>query len=75
MTEKEKALKLQRLLDNPDFEEFIVTGFIMDGIFKFSLEDDVDNESVRDELKARRILNDYIYGIIEESKIIELEKE
>jgi len=64
----------QRLMNNEDFLELIMRSYIDDGIRDFVLDDNVDHEGVRDELKARRILYLYIYGIIERAEILKKEQ-
>ena len=57
--------KVERLFNNPDFRDIILDEFIDKGIRQYALLDDVDNEKVRDELKARKILNDFLQYCLE----------
>jgi hypothetical protein len=68
------SLQIQKLHSNRDFQDIIVTGFIGNGIFQYAMQD-VDNERVRDQLKARKILSDYFSDIINQAEIAKQEKE
>lgn len=65
---------LTELYGRKEFVELILLGFIDSGINTLCLEEDVDNEKVRDNLKARKILNDYLSGIMNEAKIMQEER-
>lgn len=63
-----KASAAKRLLKNEDFKEIILEDFISVGSKDICLSEDVNNKNVRQELKARKILQDYIYDIIGNEK-------
>jgi hypothetical protein len=69
MTVEEKANAVTKLYANKEFQELILEEFINNSIHSMVLTENVDSEAVRDELKARRILNDFLYRIIEEAEI------
>ncbi len=69
MTVEEKAVAVTKLYANKEFQDLIIGDYIDSSIHRLCLQENVDNESVRDELKARRIFNDYLYSIIEEAEI------
>jgi len=71
--EKEKILK--NLLNNKGFQELIMDDFINGGILALALHDNVSSEAIQDQLKARKILFDYLYGIINQSEIMRTEGE
>jgi hypothetical protein len=60
-------------MHNQDFEDIIIDLFIRRGIEAYVLEDNVDNETVRDQLKARRILYRFLYDIIDSANILKQE--
>ena len=69
MTEEESAIvkrarKMSNMLDNKDFVELFVDGFIQGDITEIALRDDVTNERVQHQLIARKILNDWIRDTI-----------
>ena len=61
-------------MGNQDFHDIIIERFIQRGIEIFTLEDNVDSEAVRDELKARRILYRFLYDIIDSAEILKQEQ-
>ena len=67
--------KTKRLLNNEDFQDIVLNGYIKDGLINLSLNENVDNQSVRDELKARRILNDYLKQCLDFDNIEKIRKE
>ena len=73
MTVEDKALAMSRLLHNQDFNDLFMVGFIDQGILDIALRDNVSSVAVQDMLKARKILNDYIYGIINDAEIAKIE--
>jgi len=73
MTLEEKALAVTRLYANKDFQELIIDEFITNGIHNLVLTDNVDSDSTRDQLKARRILYQFLYDIIQEAEIANIE--
>lgn len=56
--------KMIKLTETPEFVELIIDGFIKDGVLEYSLSHNISSEAVQDQLKARQILHEYIYGII-----------
>ncbi len=74
MTIEDKAIAVTKLYANKDFQELILGVFINDGIHNLTLTENVDSMAIRDELKARRILNDFLYAIIEEAEISKSEE-
>lgn len=71
MTITEKA---RNLFSNEYFQELILKGFIHDGILEISLRDGVNNEGARDEIKARKILNDYLNYLLDYDNINQINK-
>ena len=67
--------KTKRLLNNEDFQDIVLNGYIKDGLINLSLNENVDNQNVRDELKARRILNDYLKQCLDFDNIEKIRKE
>jgi hypothetical protein len=61
---QEKAKQMVKLLEDENFNKLIIEGFIKDGIYSNSINGDIDNPKVVDELKARQILHRYIFDII-----------
>jgi UTP-glucose-1-phosphate uridylyltransferase len=53
-------------MNNKDFVDLIITDFIENGIKHYVLTESVDNDKIRDELKARKILKDYIELVLDE---------
>jgi hypothetical protein len=74
MTIEDKAKAVTKLYSNKEFQELILQEFIDQDILRLTLEDNVDSDSVRDQLKARSILNKYFYDIIEQAEIAKSEK-
>lgn len=54
-----------RLLENEDFQEVVLNGFVKEGILEYSLQHNTRSEAILDELIARRILHEYFFGIIQ----------
>ncbi len=73
MTLQDKADAVTKLYAIKEFQELIVEDFIDNGIHSLCMTENVDSEPIRDELKARRILYDYLYGIIQEAEIAKSE--
>ena len=69
MTLEDKALAVAKLYAMDEFQKLILEEFIDNGIHNLVLTENVDSENIRDELKARRILNDWMRSIIEEAEI------
>jgi len=53
-----------KLTENPEFVELIIDGFIKEGVLELSLSNSLNSDEVKDQITARRILHEYIYGII-----------
>jgi len=73
MTLQDKADAVTKLYAIKEFQQLIVEDFIDNGIHSLCLTENVSSEAIQDELKARRILNDYLYGIIQEAEIAKSE--
>jgi len=74
LTLEDKALAVTKLYANKEFQELILGTFIDEGIHNLVLTENVASEAIQDELKARKILYDWLYGIIEEAEIAKTEK-
>jgi UTP-glucose-1-phosphate uridylyltransferase len=57
---------MERLINNKDFVDLIIKDYIENGIKHYVLTENVDNDKIRDELKARKILKDYIELVLDE---------
>jgi len=66
--------KVERLFQNPDFRDIILEEFIDKSINYFVLNNDVGSVVVKEELKARKILNDYLQYCLEFDTIESLQK-
>ncbi len=73
MTLQEKQKALQNLYQNEGFQKLILEEFIDNGIHSLCMTENVSNIGIQDELKARKILNDFLYGIMNEAEIAEIE--
>ena len=73
MTIEEKAELVKDLYNNKAFTTLILDDFINQGILDHALNENVDSEAVRDQLKARKILLNYLYDIINQAEIISQE--
>jgi hypothetical protein len=62
------AEAVMRLYENQDFKRIILDRFIGESIRDLVLTQNVDTEATRAELKARKILKDFLYNIIDEAK-------
>jgi hypothetical protein len=71
----QKAEAMTRLYDNKDFQMLILDDFINQGILTTALNENIDSTAVLDQLKARKILFEYCYGIIDEAEKLKLENE
>ena len=69
MTLEKKAIAVTRLYANKDFQELILGEFIDSSIHNLVLTENVASEAIQDCLKARKILHDWLYGIIQEAEI------
>jgi hypothetical protein len=74
VTIQEKADLVTKLYNNREFQELILEDFIDNGIHNLVMTENVDSEAVRDALKARKILYEWLYAIIEEAEIAKLEE-
>ncbi len=70
--ERKKQL-VQNLYQNKDFQELILGEFIDSGIHNLCMTENVSNIAIQEELKARKCLSDWMYGIIDEAEIAEIE--
>jgi hypothetical protein len=73
LTLEDKALAVTKLYANKEFQELILGTFIDEGIHSLVLTENVASEAIQDELKARKILYDWLYVIIEEAEIAKTE--
>jgi hypothetical protein len=69
-----KAELVKELYTHKGFQKLILEDFIDNGIHNLVMTENVDSEAIRDELKARRILYDYLYDIIQEAEIAKTEE-
>ncbi len=70
--ERKKQL-VQNLYQNKDFQELILGEFIDSGIHSIVMTENVDSRPIQDLLNARRILHEFLYDIINEAEIAEIE--
>jgi len=70
-----RARQMSALAQDKIFKELIINGFIMEGILQYTLREGVQNETVRLQLEARKILNDYIRDTISQGEILLNEQE
>ncbi len=68
--EIEKSKKMLKLIESETFQELIMDGFIKNGILEQGLQQSLDNDKTIDEIKARQILNQYIFAIITTGEIL-----
>ena len=82
MTEQEMQLRnkklqtaedIKKLFSSNEFQRVIVNGFLSESVMDTIYRENVDNEAVRDQLKARKILNDYLIGALSDAEIIQQE--
>ena len=66
--------KVERLFQNHDFRDIILEEFINKSVNYFVLNNDVGSVVVQEELKARKILNDYLQYCLEFDTIESLQK-
>ena len=59
-----KARKMQNLMANPDFKELIMDEFMGSDLVSIVYGEDVGNQKTQDQLKARKILRDFMNSII-----------
>ncbi len=75
MTPQEKAEAVDRLYKNKDFQTVILADFINQGILTTVLQEGAKNDAVTYQLEARRILFQYLYGIIDDAEKLKLDNE
>ncbi len=73
MTLQDKKQLVQNLYQNKDFQELILGEFIDSGIHSIVMTENVDSRPIQDLLNARRILHEFLYDIINEAEIAEIE--
>jgi len=62
--------QMLRLLENEDFQEVILDTFIKKGILDITLNNSIDSEFTKDQLKARQIIHAYIFNAITEEDTV-----
>jgi hypothetical protein len=62
--QRELSQDMTKLLSNELFQKLIIENFIKEGILSNALNQNLDNDRTLDELKARRILHEYIFNAI-----------
>lgn len=67
--------RMENLFSNEDFQELILNKFIIEDIKHIALNENIDNENARDEIKARKILNDYLKYCLDYDKINKIRKD
>jgi len=67
--------KIERLFQNPDFRDIILDEFIDKGIKYYTLNNDVGCSKVQNELKARKILNDFLQYCLDFDSIESLKQQ
>jgi hypothetical protein len=65
-----KAEAVSRLYENKDFQEIVLNDFINQDIVDIVLRENVSSEAVQSELKARKILINYFYDIINQAEML-----
>lgn len=73
MSQREKIhnkSKVERLLQNQDFVDIILKSYMNESIHELMFREG-SSDGVMRGIDARKSLNDFIYGIIEEGKIAE----
>jgi len=71
----ELARMTTELLEDRRFQTVIIDRFLKKDIDDIVYGQDVSSPNTQTELKARKILNDFLYGIISEAEKLKLEKE
>ncbi len=71
MTDSEKVTKL---LNNDEFIDIILEGFVKQGVIEHSLHHNLSADAVIEQLKARQILHSYLFDIISQAEIAESNK-
>ena len=67
--------KVERLFNNPDFIDIVLEEYIKNGIDYYVLNNDVSSGSIQDELKARKILNDFLQYCLDFDNIETIKKQ
>ena len=67
----DKSRKVVKLLENELFNEIIIEDFIKGGVLDNALKHSLDSSKTIDELKARQILHEYIFGIIMSAETVQ----
>jgi hypothetical protein len=75
MTIQDKADAVDRLYHNKDFQMIVLDDFVNQGILDVALRENVSSEAVQAQLKARKILIDYFYDIINSAEMLKLDNE
>lgn len=73
MSQREKIhnkSKVERLLQNQDFVDIILKSYMNESIHELMFREG-SSDGVMRGIDARKSLNDFIYGVIEEGKIAE----
>ena len=73
MTLENRAIAVTKLYANKEFQELILGVFIDEDIHRLVMTENVSSESIQDELKARKLLSDWLYAIIQEAEIAKSE--
>jgi len=66
----ELARVMDRLMNNQDFIDIILTRFLKEDIVKVTLEQNLSSEATINALRARQELNKFISDIITEGEIL-----
>ena len=61
---KDKAKKVNKLLEDKIFNEIIIEDFIKGGILDNAINNSIDSPNTQDQLKARQILHRYLFELI-----------
>ena len=62
--QQDKSRKVVKLLESELFNEIIIEDFIKSGSIEHALKHSLDSPKTIDELKARQILHEYLFGLI-----------
>ena len=60
-----KSKKMLKLMESDLFQELIINDFIKEGILEQTLHMGLNSDNTIDQLKARQILHEYLFGIIQ----------
>ena len=66
----EKARKVNSLLQNKDFVDIILVEYMKESIHDLMYREGASNGTLKG-IEARKSLNDFLYGLIDEGKIAE----